>query len=161
MDANTPGTNNGMTPQTPTSQPGAPQNTPMAASPSQSVPGEVSGENLRTRLNNLNSPNSVTSPRVTDARRVRRQVSMTPGSEPLMTPGPQVSEPLMTPEPQRSEPLMTPEPQVSASPFSPFSDSFYLGTPRASDGEDNENFEATPTSNAGSKEEVDLIELRF
>ena len=105
----TPGTNNGMTPQTPTSQPGAPQNTPMAASPSQSRSREVSGENLRTMLNNLNSPNSVTSPRVTDARSARRQVLM---------------------------------------------------TPRPSDGEDNENFEATPPGN-GSKEEVDLIELRF
>lgn len=105
MDANTPGTNTDMTPQTPESpapQPVAPQNTPagMAASPSEYG---VSGEDLQNRLDNLNSPRSVTDARVTDAR---RQI--------LMTPIPQRS-PLSSPL-NNSLDLGTPRPSEEPSP---------------------------------------------
>lgn len=173
MDAaNTPGTNPGMTPQAPEApeapegsmpqtpqspqtplEPAVPQNTPagMASSPSNYG---VSNVELAAGLAGLGaavSPVDVADHPTVHGGRGRAlfgtRASGTPNTGVL------AGSPLLSPQNPNS-PLLSP----SSLPSSPFDDSVDLGTPRSSDGEDDETYELSPPSR---KEERDLIELRF
>jgi hypothetical protein len=168
MNANTPGTNTGMTPRGPnTPQPAAPPSTPLIASPSDTPQSSRVRELLRGAARTLGSPRSVmefpaspagpASPasRASAASLVSAAGPVSPAS---LASRASAAGPLVTPLP----PLPPQQSQQSSASLS----SLDLGTPRQSDSEYNGEYELSDGEDDVEyvpevDSDVDLIELRF